>query len=92
MTAEEKKALRAEMEKKKKAAKKKKAEEERKRRLAEEAEKARIAALEFLEARANDWTPWATVTHFAVDLRGFVSADGARAAPENAVRNPQPPP
>lgn len=90
MTAEEKKAMRAEIDKKKKAAKKRKAEEDRKRRLVEEAERARIAALEFLGARAKEWTPWATITHFAVDLQGFVSVDGERAAPANIVRT-QPP-
>ena len=87
MTAEEKKAMRAEIEKTKKAAKKRKAEEDRKRRLVEEAERARVVALEFLGARAKEWTPWATITHFAVDLQGFVSVDGERAAPANAVRN-----
>jgi hypothetical protein len=90
MTAEEKKAMRAEIEKTKKAAKKRKAEEDRKRRLVEEAERARVVALEFLGARAKEWTPWATITHFAVDLQGFVSVDGERAAPANAVRNPTP--
>ena len=42
MSAEEKKAMRAEMDRKKKLAKKRKAEQERLRRLAEEAEQARI--------------------------------------------------
>ena len=46
MTAEEKKAMRAEMDRKKKAAKRKKEEQERQQRLAEEAERARIAGVE----------------------------------------------
>ena len=73
MTAEEKKALRAEQDRKKKAAKKRKAEEERQRRIIQEAEKARVAALEFLAERARNWSPWAPVYQFGVDFRGFVS-------------------
>ena len=73
MTAEEKKALRAEQDRKKKAAKKRKVEEERQRRIIQEAEKARVAALEFLAERARNWSPWAPVYQFGVDFRGFVS-------------------
>ena len=83
MSIEEKKALRAEAERKKKAAKKKREEEERQRRLAEEAERARIAAFEFLQDRANCWTPWQQADHFSIDLRGFVSIDGARKPLDN---------